>query len=527
MPDRPGYTLDELRHAESNGVGSLLRSPYATRGGPPAPQAVNGFGGLLDAFGRETPRVDDPAWQMPTDPAKDPRLAARAKVISREIPINAVQTQWSVSNVEAALESMSEGLFDGSAQLIDALFGDDRIQATLGARSGAIFGCEVMHRLPPKMKDSAAAKECRDAWADSWAEVAPEEVLSDMVDWGVMQGFWLGQILWDTSGDLLIPHITPWHPRYSYYHWTLRHYVAITLDGQDLITPGDAHWMIHAPHGEYLGWRRGALRATANPWLMKSFAYRDWARYSERHGMPIMRAYTPAAGDPNMRSQFVSALANIGQEAVVELPMGVDKQYSYGLDLLEASDRSWEAFPGLIDRCEMSIVLAILYQNLTTEVQGGSFAAARVAADVKQSAVIEADNARLKRTIYTQCARQFAALNFGDADLAPITSWDVAAKEDVKSKASVLVAFGQALNALRMGGVKLSDPASTARTFGLELGEIEHVDPLQVESQLARAAGKVEQTGDNTGEVADKAAEAPKPDEKPPEKKKKEDDDAQ
>ena len=436
---------------------------------------------MYDWFGQNRPNTDDPAFQPPVDPLADVDAARNgARVIYRQIPITTIQTRWTVSQVNAALDSLTTGIFDQSSQLVDAIVGDDRVQATLGSRTGGLFGRPLKFSAA---NNSDAAREVLLAWEKVWPNIAPEAVLSEASQWGIMQGFSTGQLIWDTSGDLWVPHLRPWHPRYVFYIPQLFTYVATTQDGLEPIISGDGRWFLHAPHGEYRGWMRGAVRAVAQPWLIRNFAYRDWARYSERHGMPMLRCYVPAAADPKQRDAFVSKINQIGQETAVMLPQGVDDSFSYDVDVLEASDQSWQAFPGLIDRCDMSIVLALLFQNLTTEVKEGSFAAARVHGDVRQSA-LAADNSALRLSIRDQIARPFAAFNFGDPDLAPWTEWDIEPVEDREGTSKVFLTFSQSVEQLRRAGYELSDPddlRDLAWTLcGLRLGKIalDKVEPI-------------------------------------------------
>ena len=441
-----------------------LASPLAERS-----ELDNILGGPID------PPTDDIAFQPPKDPLAGGE--ERAKIIYRDLPLTSIQTTWTVSQVQQALAAHSIGLFDQSAQLVDAIVGDDRVQASLGSRTGGLFGREVKFTAG---NDSDAAKECRDAWAKSWSRIAPEPVLKEIQQWAVNLGFSPAQTVWDTESELWTPYLRPWHPRYVYYHWQFRTYVAITQDGQVPIVPGNGKWFLHAPNGEYRGWMRGSVRALARPWMIRDFAYRDWARYSERHGMPIIKAIVPSSGDKDMRAQFIAQVSSIGQETAIMLPKNVDGTVGYDLDLLEAKDQSWESFGRLIDRCDASIVLTLLFQNLTTEVKEGSFAAARVHGDVRQGA-LASDNAALKLSIYTQLARPFAAFNFGDPDLAPWTEWDVTPIEDVREYADLFQKFGTAVEVLRRGGVQFESAEEVkklALSFGLKLPSVKLVEPV-------------------------------------------------
>jgi len=90
----------------------------------------------------------------------------------------------------------------------------------------------------------------------------------------------------------------------------------------------------------------------------------------------------------------------------------------------------------------MSIVLAILFQNLTTEVTGGSQAAMSGHMDIRQGG-LSFDNQSWRTTIHNQIAKPYACLNFGDPDLAPWTDWDVRAKDDYAHNAAQFSAVGQ------------------------------------------------------------------------------------
>lgn len=441
---------------------------------------------LADAFGVTKPPTDDVAFQPPRDPLDADKLKATASTVHREIPLVTVATSWGVADVRAAYGDLVIGLFDRPAQLVDSVTGDSRVLAGMSSRVGGLLGRPVEFQVPRRYRDSDTAKECSRAFEDAWPTMAAEPILSELQKWGVMLGFGPAQVLWDTGGRYAIPHPRPWHPRYCYYHWIYRCYVAITQDGQVPITPGDGHWILHAPHGQYRGWMNGAVRAIAPWWLARNYALRDWARYSERHGMPIIKAETPAAADPAMVAQFRSAVAQLGQETAIQLPKGVDGVNSYDVKLLEASDTAWEGFAQLIAACDREITLALLAQNLTTEVKEGSFAAARVHADVRQ-ALVEADARALADTIYMQLARPFAAMNFGDPDLAPRVRWDVTPFEDSKTKTETLMLFAQAIYALRNSGLEVEDVGRLAREFGVNLGDVKKVDPLQMATAGVKA----------------------------------------
>jgi phage gp29-like protein len=221
--------------------------------------------------------------------------------------------------------------------------------------------------------------------------------------------------------------------------------------------PGDGKWFCHMPYGQYRGWMRGAVRQCAQPWLLRNWSFTYMARFAEVHGMPIRKAIVPAASDEKARDLYAAQLANLGAETTLMVQTGVDGAgQDYDLELVEAKDTAWEVFPGLIDRCDMDIILAIMMQNLTTEVTGGSFAATKAHMDIRQGG-IEFDNGAWASTVRDQAARPFAWVNFGDADLAPYTSWDVTPREDFTHNAEQFSKFGTAIEVMARGGIKFTD----------------------------------------------------------------------
>lgn len=413
------------------------------------------------------PMRNDPAFAPHGDPLSLPAARATAQVVQRDIPLVVVQNAWGVDQARAALGAHMIGVFERSAMLCDSILGDDRVMATLGSRRAGLFGREVRHR---PANDSAAAREVFDAWVAHWPQFSGDSSLGIMSDYEVIMGFCDAQLVWDTTKTWL-PYMRLWHPRYEYWNWSVRKLIALSQDGQVPIIPGNGKWVHHSRFGVERCWIRGAIRAVAEPFLGRHWARRDLLRWSEKHGLPTMLAETPMSADPVERSQFVQQVANLGNESTVLLGKGVDKDNSYDLRLLEAVVLGWEGHIGAIDHCDMAIVLALLFQNLTTEVRGGSLAATSAHMDIRDSG-IQDDNAAWRSTLHDQVARPFAFFNFGDPDLAPWTEWDVASRAQYKENALQFKELGNALMSMAKGGIQFKSSAEVrkfaAQRFGLD-----------------------------------------------------------
>ena len=415
----------------------------------------------------------DVGFQPPVDPLTEgPRTAVeqRAGIVYRDVPIPTIQNTWSVEDVRGALYQSMWGYFFNSGQLIDAMLGDDRVQATMGSRIGGLFGRE---RIYEPANDSAAAKEVLDAWVPTGDDLCTGWALTETSAYSIMQGFAHGQIVWDTTAPIWRPYARPWHPMFEWFDWVSRKYVAISQDGNKPIIPGDGKWYGHLPFGDYRAWVRASMRAIAEPWVIRHFSIRDWAGFSEIHGFPQRIGNVPAAAEPAQRAAFEAALAAMGSNTAMIIPKGVDgESIGYGYELVEAEATAWESFPGLRDHCDLAIVLAIKFQNLTTEItSGGSYAAAKQHGntDVMQ---VAADNRAWMRTLRHDFARPFAFLNFGDADLAPITRWDVPdpPREDYAANADAFAKFGATMQALATSGLRFTDPEEVRRFATRQMG---------------------------------------------------------
>lgn len=426
----------------------------------PAPGTVLGIGGrqsgLVDQFDRP--------YRAPRDPLSGESPQIRAEQLYRDIPTLALSPEWTIAEVRSALTAHVQGQFALSAILCDSITGDDRVQAALGSRVSALFGLPMVHVAAPGDTDERVLT----AWKHAWTLLAPASVLSEIMRWTHLLGFAVAEVLWNTEQTPWQPYLKFWHPQNIRFDWMSRTLRAITLEGEVEITPGDGRWFVHAPHGIYRGWMQGAVRPLALPWLLRNFAMRDWARYSEVHGLPMLLASIPAMASAEDKAQFIASLQARGGEAIAELPEQIDGA-KFDLRLLEASSQSWQGFMQLISKCDMGITLTLQWQNLAggAEVKEGSLAIGRIHSDVKQSALIF-DNAMLAFDVQQQLGRPFAEWNFGNADLAPYTARDVETPEDRAARMALLESFSRAVGGLVHAGQPVDVPA-LARAHGVPL----------------------------------------------------------
>jgi phage gp29-like protein len=299
----------------------------------------------------------------------------------------------------------------------------------------------------------------------------------------------------DELGDIWVPYLKVWHPMFIWYDINFRQYVAITQEGNVYIDDADPHWFLYTPFGSYRGWLRGAVRSCAPPWLIRQFSRRDWARYCEVHGLPIRLIDAPAQSNSGDKARMFSMIRNMGAQTTILLPqqgMGTGATQDgnkWDVRLLEAKDEAWAAFPGLIKDCDMAITLSIRGTNLTSEVQGGSYAAAQVHQD-ENTAYADADSRKLCAAA-TKLMRLFCAYNLGDAELCPSMRLEAPDKQDktmlAQSQLNAMIVIETALEM----GIPI-DVAAFCERYDIPLFGIEEGERIEFDSEVSNA----DDTGD-------------------------------
>ena len=375
-------------------------------------------------------------------------MTRKPSLVSFKDMLVQVGTSWSVATIQSALDAHDMGQFSQSSMLCEAMTRDDRFAATLNTRVLGLLGCSLTFDPSDDGHKSTGRVVARDAEVLRETVFGTESV-AQLLRWAVMMGFGLAELVWNTGdGDeAWTLTLKPWHPQYVYYKLDTRSYGVYTQDGPVDITPGDGKWFLYAPSGTYRAWMQGAVRSCALPWIGRQYAFRDWQRYCEVHGLPLRKITVPADSNDPEKDQLFQSIIAMASETTVMLPQDPKTGAGWDLNYLEAGDGSWQTFNAMREECSTSMAISILGQNLTTEVQGGSYAAAKAHGNVRQD-YLEADAMTLASAFRRQVLRPWAEFNYGDPGLAPHPRWDVAPPEDAKSRADMLVQVGAAIKAL-------------------------------------------------------------------------------
>lgn len=388
------------------------------------------------------------------------------------------QSAWPVASILQALDAHETGDFAESARLAAQFGRDDRISACRRTRINALVGKNgaSFQMVPSEDGDQRRSEWVSNQIKKEWTQTANEAVLAKLLGDVIDLGPGIARIHWDraaTGQRLWSPRLEPWRLEWVRRDHVRNCYVTYTADqGEVEIRPGTGEWLLIEPTGEdsYLG---GGVRSTALPWFFRGMTWKDWARYCEKHGVPILAITEPPSNpDPNgkdSKAAFYAQLRRIGREGILRLPKTADGKGGYDAEIIEPSSLSWPAFKEFLIRLDTCIAVLYLGQNLSTEVQGGSLAATLAQNRVRLD-YLAADAEALSTALRNQVWMPWGRFNFDWWDDA-ITSWpkwDTEQVEDLKAKSTVLVNVSTAIAKFKVENVPI-DERELLESYGIPL----------------------------------------------------------
>lgn len=416
--------------------------------------AQNAPGRILDAAGNPYASEHDP--NATPSPPRDPSVFHRYDQISTVL----WKVDWTKQEVDDALRQHELGLFATSALLAEAMTRDDSFDAVLHTRVGGLLGLDKT--VTPSTKGPArGAKKIASAIDGRFEEFFERHALSQLLRWGILMGFAIAQIIWEPNedGTEWLPSLDVWHPVFTYVRLDTQEYIVYTTEGPITVTPGDGQWLLYTPYGRKYGWFNGAIRSVAIPWLARQYAWRDWLRWSELYSLGIRKAIVPANADQKIKNKFYAQVAAIGAAPVVlceENESG--KKYDLQTDFPDAT-KAAESFEKLLNKCESKIAIRINGQNLTTEVKGGSYAAAKVHENVKQD-ILQSDSTTLGDVLSRDVITPYISFHdFPAKTTAPIVGWVTATPDDAQQSAEKVGKVATAMNDFKTAGSPVDERA--------------------------------------------------------------------
>lgn len=114
------------------------------------------------------------------------------------------------------------------------------------------------------------------------------------------------------------------------------------------------------------------------PVSFRKNGYKWWCMFVEKYAIPWIKAKAPMGAKEAEIESVADMLENMVQDAICVTPS------EYEVEIFEASKQtSSQSFKMFMDFCNLEIAMSVLGTNLTTEVQGGSYAASQTHQEVR------------------------------------------------------------------------------------------------------------------------------------------------
>jgi len=363
----------------------------------------------------------------------------------RAEPATRTYRLWTVDLVRLAESSADAGNLSRAADLCDALLGDDRIPALLQTRAQGLFGLVPTFEASGDGRRRNRAVRALEAGED-WCSLCPETEGAQILVWGLLLGLAPGELRWyDDEGKSLrrdgrhVPELRFRHPKHLRHDATLRRWFLTVENGQEVpFTPGDGHWFLFAPYGLHRPWQHGAWRGLARWWLLKQYAIADWGEHGERGASLFVESELEADSTRELRRQLAQDLSQMASQGVCVLPPG------FSAKLAEITANTTAIYQAQVETADTAAAIRILGHNLTSKVDGGSFAAAETGDGIRLD-LRKFDAESWSTATHTQALVHWAGVNFGAPSLAPWPAYPVEPKADKKKVAEELEVLSRAL----------------------------------------------------------------------------------
>jgi hypothetical protein len=415
-------------------------------------------------------------------------------------PPAGINTVWTTSSIQTALNEHYLGTFSNSAYLVEAMIGDARVAFSLASRIKGFTKRKPYFEPNPRAKNKKLAKYICDQYQEMYYDILPLDIQEQLWLWTPMMGFALFNMVWGPGlEDMYLPTLRHWHPAYTFYlmsgNLEDRKLQAITMGGggsQTMTTGidiGDPEWFHFAPFGAYRGWIRGAVRQTAIPWIVRNFSLRDWSRLGEVHGLPQRIVKVPANSLEEDKARIFNKLIRLASEATFVLPVAADGT-GFAVELLEPKNtESYKVLEQLGHRCDSDITLAIkgtqLMGALGDQKGGSSSHAAAKSVEQEDSDFSESDAIKFASAVRHQILTPITRYNYEDAeDCVPLLTIADEPPDDKVKNSTVYMNLSQALLNFKQLGAELDiDQIGEAFDIPFLSNKLEPTEPAEAPTE--------------------------------------------
>lgn len=407
----------------------------------------------------------------PTKPKRPPSVDVEDAALASQPSIRASYL-WDPALLRSLRIQTDTGDLYRLGDLCEQIIADDRIGELLESLASDVLGCDLSFEKSQRstIGDAEKAPELEEDWPLGY----DDDELTSLVIWALVTGIGFAKherYVESADKKRIVPQLKWWHPKHFAYRQVLKStnpldrcwYVRDVNGQMTPITAGDGTWVMLTRRGEYRPWANGLWRGLSPWWMLKQYAISDWGVHSEKAAKLVATCGTESTSE--LRKSLSRYIAEAGKDAVITLPVGFD------LKLVELNANTKEIYDAQIEAANQAFAIAILGQNLSSQVEGGSRAAAEVH-ERKENRKVRYAAKTLSKCLQSQSLSWWAEYNFGDRDLAPFPHWHTEPPDDYAAKATGLKDLAAGLLALKNAGYKLSTD-QLEEEYGVELEEVE------------------------------------------------------
>lgn len=325
---------------------------------------------------------------------------------SRERSVDFVSTLLNaLPNPDPVLSTKGETI-----EVYNELLYDSRVIATTDSRKSAIKSMEW--DVTSETKDQASI-DFHKEYLKKWEM---ERIVSEILD-APLFGYKPNEIMWQAINGQHIPVDFVGKPP----HWftyddqnELRMFTSSNMIEGEIVPPNK--FIVSRSKATYENpFGVGILSACFWPVLFRRNGLKFLSVFVEKYGMPFLVGTAPAGEKVERMKEILEMLENIIQDGVAVVPEDYKLEVLEGKEGKGAADSIHKVF---LDIMNNEIALAVLGTNLTTNVEGGSFAAASAHMEVRAD-IVESDQ-RLAEGTINKVLRLTHEINFGNPDDAPV-----------------------------------------------------------------------------------------------------------
>lgn len=297
------------------------------------------------------------------------------------------------------------------------LLTDARVSGCVSSRKAGVLSLEwAIDRGRAKSRQAKLIQEV-------FSNLDLYQVISEMLN-AVLFGYAVCEVIWEKVGPYILPARISGKPQ-DWFLFDEENNLRLRTREKPIegipVPPYKFLLVQHNatyenPYGEPL------LSKCFWPVTFKRGGLKFWVMFTEKYGMPFLIGKHPRGTSREETEALADMLEAMIQDAIAVIPD------DSSVEILEPGGRSSSAdiYKELVKYCDQEIAIALLGQNLTTEVTGGSYAAARAHMFVRQD-LLDKDKKMIEKTI-NQLIKWIYEINFSDGEMPVFSMYE---EEDI------------------------------------------------------------------------------------------------